>query len=164
MCAGVSGSVGGVGVVVRGGGLRAVSGLLELCGGGLGGDGGALPGWCCRLAGGGPLAGFGVGEEQHLRLARGAADDDLGAAWVLGALWGGVDLGGEHAPGVHAVAGQDADGELFADLRATEGAGGRGLGNEQDVHADLAAMKRISMSASIAGEVFGSPDSRILSQ
>jgi hypothetical protein len=50
-----------------------------------------------------------------------------------------MDLGGEHAPGVHAVAGQDAGGELLAYLRATQRAGGRGLGDQEHVHAQLAA-------------------------
>lgn len=90
------------------------------------------------LAGGGPLAGFGLGEEQHLRLAGGAADDDLGAALVLGGLRRRVDLGGEHAPGVHAVAGQDAGGELLADFRAAQGTSGGGLGDQEHVHAQLA--------------------------
>ncbi|MGW2183975.1 hypothetical protein ACWCXX_39605 [Streptomyces sp. NPDC001732] len=50
-----------------------------------------------------------------------------------------MDLGGEHAPGVEAVAGQDAGGELFAHFRAAEGSGGGGLGDQEDVHAQLAA-------------------------
>ncbi|EFK97986.1 predicted protein [Streptomyces sp. SPB78] len=45
-----------------------------------------------RLAGGGPLAGFGLGEEQDLRLPRGPAGDDLCAAMVLGGLRRRVDL------------------------------------------------------------------------
>ncbi|MGW7256580.1 hypothetical protein [Streptomyces sp. NPDC054834] len=69
----------------------------------------------------------------------GAADDDLGAAVVLGALRRRVDLGGEHAPGVDAVAGEDAGGELLADLRASPGADGGGLGDQEHVHAQLAA-------------------------
>ncbi|MFF4021005.1 hypothetical protein [Streptomyces sp. NPDC001843] len=50
-----------------------------------------------------------------------------------------MDLGGEHAPGVHVVAGEDAGGELLADLQASQGAGGGGLGDQEDVHAQLAA-------------------------
>ncbi|POG43094.1 hypothetical protein BV881_33765 [Streptomyces sp. ZL-24] len=50
-----------------------------------------------------------------------------------------MDLGGEHPPGVHAVAGEDAGGELLADLRSPQGAGGGGLGDQEDVHAQLEA-------------------------
>ncbi|MFB7530867.1 hypothetical protein ACFC0C_21945 [Streptomyces sp. NPDC056178] len=50
-----------------------------------------------------------------------------------------MDLRGEHAPGVDAVAGEDAGVELLAGLRAAEGAGGRGLGDQEHVHAQLAA-------------------------
>lgn len=86
-CAGVSGPVGGVdGVVVHGGGGQAVSAFWGSTGAGWAGDGGALLRGGGGRAGGGPLAGFGVGEEQHVRLADGAADDDLGAADVLRGL------------------------------------------------------------------------------
>ncbi|PAX86716.1 hypothetical protein CLM85_24150 [Streptomyces albidoflavus] len=50
-----------------------------------------------------------------------------------------MDFRGEHPPGVDAVAGQDAGGELLADLRPAEGAGGGGLRDQEDVHAQLPA-------------------------
>lgn len=101
--------------------------LLHLHRPGLRGEGCGVRAVGGFLAGGGPLAGFGLGEEQHLGLAGGAADDDLGAAVVLGGLRRRLDLTGEHALGVDAVAGEDAGGELLADLPAAEGAGGGGV-------------------------------------
>jgi hypothetical protein len=100
-------------------------------------------------------------KNRHLGLAGGPTDDDPGSAVVLGGLRYRVDLGGEHAPGVHAVAGQDAGGEPLPDLHASQRAGGGGLGDQENVHAQLAAHVEESLSAPTAGETFGSQTLRL---
>lgn len=93
----------------------------------------------CVGTGHSPLAGFRVGEVEYLRFVGAAAYDDLDAAVVLGRHGDGAYFGNEHPAGVEGVADQDAGGELLAHLRATDRAGGGGLGNQEHVQADLAA-------------------------
>lgn len=86
-----------------------------------------------------PGAGFGVGQVEHLRFVGDAAQNDLDAAGVPGGLGCGRDFGDEHPSGVEGIADEDAGGEVLAHLRSAQGAGGGGLGDQQDVKANLTA-------------------------